>query len=145
MQTSSDEIFIQKRLCCRRFSVKIVKLNELYYRTPLEDCLCINTNMINNNRPKLFQLFLAIEQNICQAFFQSLPNQFCDTRLGRDLGTIPANICWSSRHVLKTFSTRLQRNNFTSSKTSCEDVLKTFSKPLARRLQDVLEDEKLLR
>ena len=29
----------------------------------------------------------------------------------------PANICWSSRHVLKTSSSRLQRNNFTSSKT----------------------------
>ena len=39
--------------------------------------------------------------------------------------------------VLKTSSTRLQRNNFTSSKTSW--------RPLARRLQDVLEDEKLLR
>ena len=33
----------------------------------------------------------------------------------------------SSRNVLKTSSTRLQRNNFTSSK-------KTFSRPLARRL-----------
>ena len=30
-------------------------------------------------------------------------------------------------------------------KTSCEDVLKTFARPLARRLQNVLEDEKLLR
>ena len=39
----------------------------------------------------------------------------------------------SSRHVLKTTSTRLQCNNFTSSKTSW------------RRLEDVLEDEKLLR
>ena len=39
----------------------------------------------------------------------------------------------SRRHVLKTPSTRLQRNNFTS------------SRPLARRLQDVLEDEILLR
>ena len=49
---------------------------------------------------------------------------------------IPANICWSSRHVLKTSSTRLQRNNFTSSrrlgrrkivtlKTSWRHVLKT--------------------
>ena len=44
-----------------------------------------------------------------------------------------ANICWSSRHVLKTSSTHLQRNNFTSSKT------------FWRRLEDVLEDEKLLR
>ena len=37
----------------------------------------------------------------------------------------------SSRHVLKTSSTRLQRNNFTSSKTSwkrLEDVLKTSCK-----------------
>ena len=53
----------------------------------------------------------------------------------------------SSKHVFKTSSTRLQRNNFSSSKTSwrrLEDVLKTFSRPLARRLQDVLEDEKLL-
>ena len=39
----------------------------------------------------------------------------------------------SSRHVLKMSSTRLQCNNFTSSKTS------------SRRLQHVLEDEKLLR
>ena len=40
-----------------------------------------------------------------------------------------------SKHLLvfKTSSTRLQRNNFTSSKTSW------------RRLEDVLEDEKLLR
>ena len=39
----------------------------------------------------------------------------------------------SSRHVFKTSSKRLQRNNFSSSKTSL------------RRLQDVLEDVKLLR
>ena len=62
----------------------------------------------------------------------------------------------SSRHVLKTSSTRVQRNNFTSSKKSWrrledvlqrrfEDVLKTPWRPLARRLEDVLEDEKLLR
>ena len=38
----------------------------------------------------------------------------------------------SWRHVLKTTSTRLQRNNFSSSKTS------------SKRLEDVLEDEKLL-
>ena len=50
--------------------------------------------------------------------------------------TYPANICWSWRRledVFNTSSTRLQRNNFTSSKTSW------------RRLKDVLEDEKLLR
>ena len=39
----------------------------------------------------------------------------------------------SSRHVFKTSSRRLQRNNFSSSKMS------------SRRLQDVLEDVKLLR
>ena len=39
----------------------------------------------------------------------------------------------SLRHVFKTFSRRLQCNNFTSSNTSC------------RRLEDDLEDEKLLR
>ena len=38
---------------------------------------------------------------------------------------IPANICWSSRHVLKTSSTRLQRNNFSSSKTSWRHILET--------------------
>ena len=43
----------------------------------------------------------------------------------------------SSRHVFKTSSTRLQRNNFSSSKTSC--------KMSSRRLQDVLKDVKLLR
>ena len=43
----------------------------------------------------------------------------------------------SSRYVFKTSSRRLQRNNFSSSKTS--------SRRLARCLQDVLEDEKLLR
>ena len=45
----------------------------------------------------------------------------------------PANICWSSRHVLKMSPTRLQRNNFSSSKkswrrlaiTSWRHVLKT--------------------
>ena len=39
----------------------------------------------------------------------------------------------SSRHVFKTFSRRLQRDNFSSSKKS------------SRRLEDVLEDVKLLR
>ena len=51
----------------------------------------------------------------------------------------------SSRHVLKTSSIRLQRNKFSSSKTSCKDVLKTSLRHLPRRLKDVLEDEKLLR
>ena len=53
---------------------------------------------------------------------------------------IPANICWSSRHVLKTSSTRLQRKNFSSSKTSSrhlakrlEHVFKTSSRCLGRR------------
>ena len=48
----------------------------------------------------------------------------------------PANICWSSRHVLKTSSTRLQRNSFSSSMTSwrrLEDVLQ-------RRLEDISQD-----
>ena len=50
---------------------------------------------------------------------------------------------YPSKHllVLKTSSTRLQRKNFTSSKTSwkrVEDVLQ-------RRFEDVLEDEKFLR
>ena len=43
----------------------------------------------------------------------------------------------SSRHVLKTSSTRLQRNNFTSSKTSwrrLEDVFKTSHKTSSRRI-----------
>ena len=62
----------------------------------------------------------------------------------------------SSRHAFKTSSRRLQRNNFSSSKTSSirlEDVFKTsckrssrrLQKVFARRLQDVLEDVKLLR
>ena len=49
--------------------------------------------------------------------------------------------------VLKTSSTSLQRNNFTSSKTSwrrLEDVLEDEKLLRWRRLQDVLEDEKLL-
>ena len=53
---------------------------------------------------------------------------------------IPANICWSSIHVLKTSSTRLQRNNFTSFKTSWrrfEDALKTSCKTSWRRLEDM--------
>ena len=44
---------------------------------------------------------------------------------------------WCSKHILKTSSARLQRNNFTSSKTFCTH--------LARRPEDVLEDGKLLR
>ena len=62
----------------------------------------------------------------------------------------------SSRHVFKTSSRRLQRNNFLSSKTSSrrlarclQDVFKTYLqdvfKTSSRRLQDVLQDEKLLR
>ena len=53
----------------------------------------------------------------------------------------------SSRYVFKTSSTRLQRNNLSSSKTSSrrlDDVLKTsckqVSKTSSRRLQDVLRD-----
>ena len=62
----------------------------------------------------------------------------------------------SSRHIFKTFSRRLQRNNFLSSKTSSiclvkclQDVFKTYLqdvfKTSSRHLQDVLEDEKMLR
>ena len=47
---------------------------------------------------------------------------------------LPANIC-SSRHVLKTTSTRLQRNNFTSS----NDVLEDEELLRWRSLQDVLK------
>ena len=50
----------------------------------------------------------------------------------------------SSRHVLKTSSILLQRNNFSSPKTSCKDALKTSWRHLPRCLEDVLEDEKLL-
>ena len=57
-----------------------------------------------------------------------------------------ANICWSSRHVLKTSSTHLQRNNFTSSKTSwrrfqdlSQDVLKTSWKTKNCYAEDVLK------
>ena len=60
------------------------------------------------------------------------------------------NLKSSSRHVLKMSSTRLQRNNFTSSKTSwrrleyvlktsCKDVLKTSWRRLEDLLQDVLK------
>ena len=81
------------------------------------------------------------------------------------LTNFPANISWSSRHVLKMSSTLLQRNNFSSSKTSWRrlantfwrrlqdvlwDVFKTSSRriwkmPPSRGFEDVLEDEKLLR
>ena len=47
----------------------------------------------------------------------------------------------SSRHVFKTSSRRLQRDNFSSSKTSSRRLQDVF----ARHLQYVLEDEKLLR
>ena len=48
---------------------------------------------------------------------------------------LPASNYWSWRHFLKTSSTRLQRNNFSSSKTSwrrLEDVLKTSRKTFWR-------------
>ena len=62
----------------------------------------------------------------------------------------------SSRHIFKTSSRGLQRNNFSSSKTSSrgfarclQDVFKTslrrLHKTSSRRLEDVLEDQKLLR
>ena len=64
---------------------------------------------------------------------------------------IPANICWSSRRLEDVFKTcfrnvfvtifRLPRRLGDVLKTSCEDVLKTSR----RRLEDVMEDEKLLR
>ena len=76
---------------------------------------------------------------------------------------MPANICWSSRrlqdasvHACKMYWISLQRNNFLSSKTSSrrlrdvlqkrpEANLKMSWRHPARRLKDVLEDEKLLR
>ena len=45
----------------------------------------------------------------------------------------------SSRHFLKTSSTRLQRNNFSSSKTSCKYVLKTSWKTKNCYAEDVLK------
>ena len=48
----------------------------------------------------------------------------------------------SWRHVLKTPSTRLQHNNFTSSNTSCrrlEDILKTSGKTKIFYAEDVLK------
>ena len=50
-----------------------------------------------------------------------------------------------SRHVFKTSSRRLQRNNFSSSKTSSRRLAKGLQNVFARRLQDVLEDVELLR
>ena len=52
-----------------------------------------------------------------------------------------------SKHLLvfKMSSTRLQRNNFSSSKTSWRRLANTSWRHLARRLEDVLEDKKLLR
>ena len=50
---------------------------------------------------------------------------------------VPANICWSSRHVLKASSKCLQRNNYSFSKTSwkrLEDVLNTSWKAYWKRL-----------
>ena len=47
--------------------------------------------------------------------------------------------------VLKTFSTRLQHNNFTSSKTPWRRLARTSWRHLARYLEDVLEDEKFSR
>ena len=54
----------------------------------------------------------------------------------------------SSRYVVKTSSRRLQYNKFSSTNTSwrcLQDVFKTYLQDVFRRLQDVLEDEKLLR
>ena len=47
------------------------------------------------------------------------------------LSFLPANICWSSRLVLKIYSPHVHRNNFSSSKTS--------SRHLEKVLEDVLE------
>ena len=81
----------------------------------------------------------GVRKNICTA-------PFLGTQELHSWSILKANVCifmYPSKHllVLKTSSTRLQRNNFTSSKTSCKDVLKTSW----RRLEDVLQDEKLLR
>ena len=69
-------------------------------------------------------------------FALELPNvdllniDLLDTHLDLIDTGIPSKYC--SRHVFKTSSRRLHRNNFSSSKTS------------SRRLQDILEDVKLL-
>ena len=70
----------------------------------------------------------------------------------------PANICWSSRHFLKTSSTRLQRDSFrlprrlgrrkiVTLKTSWKRLKDMFWRRLEdvpwRRLQDVLEKNKM--
>ena len=73
----------------------------------------------------------GVRKNICTA-------PFLGTQELHSWSTLKANVCifmYPSKHllVLKTSSTRLQRNNFTSSKTSCKDVLKTSWRRLARR------------
>ena len=96
--------------------------------------------------------FERLYQNKLIAPFSSLAKW-----LSVRLRTNPANICWSWRHLQDIFQTcledassRLQRNNFTSSKTSwrrienvlqrhLEDVLETSWRHLARRLEDVLK------
>ena len=75
----------------------------------------------------------GVRKNICTA-------PFLGTQELHSWSTLKANVCifmYPSKHllVLKTSSTRLQRNNFTSSKTSwrrLEDVLQ-------RRFEDVLK------
>ena len=50
----------------------------------------------------------------------------------------------SSKHVLKTHSTRLQRKNFWSSKTSGRRLAKTFWRRLEDISQDVLQERRTI-
>ena len=79
----------------------------------------------------------GVRKNICTA-------PFLGTQELHSWSTLKANVCifmYPSKHllVLKTSSTRLQRNNFTSSKTSCKDVLKTSCKTKNYYAEDILK------
>ena len=92
------------------------------------------------------------------SYFQTLSNlSWCDIFFEWHL-ILSAKIRWStrfkevlktsSRHAMKTSLTRLQRNNFSFSKTCrrrLEDILQDVIKLSWKGFEDALEDEKLLR
>ena len=69
---------------------------------------------------------------------------FCRHKKFESEGYRPANICWSSRRLQGMSWKRLQ-HVFGVTILRLPRVFKTSSRPLARRIEDVLQDEKLLR
>ena len=103
------------------------------------DLLDTHLDLLDTDIPsKNFVCLHSVFKTSSRYNFKTSSRHFFKTSSGHVFKTSSRHVSkTSSRHIFKTSSRRLQRNNFLSSKTSW--------RRLARCLQDVSEDVKLLR